>query len=80
MEKAMDELYSQLSSLVKDLRNDDDALAWFNLEKPPVENLSKPPPYEFPSSHSAAESFNFFNPLPNDPGRGVGILQETFQG
>jgi hypothetical protein len=80
MKKAMDKLHSQLSSLVNDLCNDDVALAWFNLEKPPLENLSNPPPYEFPSSHSAADSFNFFNPLPNAPGRGVGFLKETFQG
>jgi hypothetical protein len=55
MEKAMDDLHSQLSSLVVDLRNDDIALAWFNLEKPPLENPSNLPPYEFPSSHTAAD-------------------------
>jgi hypothetical protein len=80
MEKAMDDLHSQLSSLVVDLRKDAVALAWFNLEKPPLENPSNPPPYEFPSTHTAADSFNFFNPLPNAPRGGTNFIKETFQG
>jgi hypothetical protein len=80
MEKAMDELHSQLSTLLNDLRNDDVALAWFNLEKPALESHSNPPRYEFPSSHSDADSFKFSNPLPDAPGKGPNFIKETFQG
>jgi hypothetical protein len=43
----LDSLYSQVSSLEKELANDEEALDWFNLS---TDDSSTPPPSEFPST------------------------------
>jgi hypothetical protein len=52
-ENAMDALYSQISSLEKDLANNDEALNWFNLENPALLFPATPPASVHPSTPSA---------------------------
>jgi len=77
-ETVVDALHAQFSSLKKELDNDEAALAWFDLEKIPVDVLSTPPPSYFVSNPSAA--FEFFNPMPSVQGQISKIFKDTFQG
>jgi len=59
-ENAMDVLYSQVSSLEKDLANDNDAINWFNLE---VSDMALPatPASALPSTPAAGMLFYFYS-------------------
>jgi len=60
-EEAVQILHSQISSSMKDLREDDDAMLWFKFPKAPRPVHSTPLPFEeFPSTPLARASiFNF---------------------
>jgi len=75
----MEILYSQLSSLNKDLANDDGALSWFNLAKAPSSIPSTPQQSEIPSTPSTGP-FNIFNPLSYVQGVVPNIFKDRFQG
>jgi len=49
-EEAMDALHSNISSLMKDLADDHDALTWFNLSTDGIDIRESRPPSEFPST------------------------------
>ena len=55
-ENSMDLLYKQLSSLEKDLANDQEALSWFDITKIPFTVPSTPPLSEFPKARAACKS------------------------
>jgi hypothetical protein len=54
-EEAMHTLHSEISSLMKDLAQDEDALSWFSLSTDASVVLPTSPPSEFPSTPSSSE-------------------------
>jgi hypothetical protein len=68
----MQAIYEQISSLMKDLDKDADALTWFNLSTDTVAKRSSPPPCEYPSTPLACpflfkQNFNVFVDIPSHP-------------
>jgi hypothetical protein len=56
LEETVQILHSQISSLMKDLGKDDDALGWFNFPKAAPAVHTIPPRSEFPSTPLARAS------------------------